>query len=295
MGESLVCDSWRSMWIWSQEAPRKDAYVYFRKVFVVPGRVRSSVIFVSANDRYRLFLNGRFLGRGPAPSDPGRKYYDAWDVTGRLSEGKNVLAGLVYNFGPGKRNRIFAGRGGFILQAVTRMPDGREYELVTDGSWKALVARGWLEPKTPINGWDVGYRENFDPGLEPPGWTKLAFDDSGWPEANAVGIHPAPPFDELLPRDILPLEKREMLPKAVVRACANAGSIRGQRALLRGGRATLDASEPGSFPELVLDFGTEAVGYPEFELECGADGGTMLVSYGETLDLRRLDSLRLRK
>ena len=269
--------------------------MYFRKVFVVPGRVRSCVVFVSANDRYLLHLNGRFVGRGPAPSDPRQKYYDAWDVTKRLSEGRNVLAALGYNFGRGKRNRIFAGRGAFILQAEMKLPDGREYEIITDNSWKALVARAWREPKVPINRWDVGYQENFDPALEPPGWRLLAFDDSGWPDADIVGVHPAFPFEELLPRDILPLERRELSPKAVARAVANAGSIRGQRALLRGGVATIDASVPGSFPELVLDFGTEAVGYPEFDIEARADGGTMLVSYGETLDLRRLDSVQLRK
>lgn len=52
----------------------------------------------------------------------------------------------------------------------------------------------------------------------------------------------------------------------------------------------LDASRPGSFPALVLDFGCEVVGYPEVDVR-GSAGGVLSLWYGESLDLHRTDTL----
>ena len=47
---------------------------------------------VAGSSIYRIFLNGNFIGHGPARAGHGYYRVDEWDITGRLGEGTNVLA-----------------------------------------------------------------------------------------------------------------------------------------------------------------------------------------------------------
>lgn len=57
------------------------------------GRVR---VKITADDSYKLYVNGKFAGQGPAPAYPTKYYYNTIDITPLLQEGQNVLAAHLY-------------------------------------------------------------------------------------------------------------------------------------------------------------------------------------------------------
>ena len=74
---------WRAKWIWDAGDPSPvNAYRIFRKIFTMPDYSSRShtVARICADTRYRLYVNGRTLTSGPAPSAPGIYAYDEVDL-----------------------------------------------------------------------------------------------------------------------------------------------------------------------------------------------------------------------
>ena len=53
---------------------------------------KRTVLKLSASSVYRFFINGNFAGHGPARGPHGWFRLDEWDITDRLSPGRNILA-----------------------------------------------------------------------------------------------------------------------------------------------------------------------------------------------------------
>src|SRR5688572_10039817 len=87
----------RAEWIWRQrpEAPpgmrgvfanlrpfeqESNRFVYFRRVFELSSAPQNALLHISADGRYQLFVNGAFIGRGPARCDPAYQYYDSYEI-----------------------------------------------------------------------------------------------------------------------------------------------------------------------------------------------------------------------
>ena len=87
---------WTANWIWT-EGCAEDSYVAFRKTFTLDQAVPSATAFISAVDKYVLWVNEELvvldgaLKRGPTPYD---SYYDTVELT-NLKQGENTIALLV--------------------------------------------------------------------------------------------------------------------------------------------------------------------------------------------------------
>lgn len=95
----------KSAWIWTpnyDDAGEQGQFVYFRKTFFLaqlPAATTPSLLLhVSADTRYRLYLNGASISFGPAKSYLSRWYYDSVDIAPLLKVGVNVLAARVLRF-----------------------------------------------------------------------------------------------------------------------------------------------------------------------------------------------------
>src|SRR6185369_3076578 len=78
----LLSDRWPAQWIMQPNAPRNEYGVYlFRKQFELTTRPGRFVVHVSADARYRLFVNGRSVSFGPQRSDMSHWRYDSLDLT----------------------------------------------------------------------------------------------------------------------------------------------------------------------------------------------------------------------
>src|SRR5579862_3164947 len=68
---------WRAKWIWIPGEPApKNSYVYFRKTFSVDDPSQTTRVYLTADSRYELYLNGKRVAHGPVRSDRRWLYYD---------------------------------------------------------------------------------------------------------------------------------------------------------------------------------------------------------------------------
>ena len=59
----------------------RNRHILFRKRFNIK-KTEGSKIFITADDFYKLYINGRFVAMGPAPSYHTRYNYNEIDVSG---------------------------------------------------------------------------------------------------------------------------------------------------------------------------------------------------------------------
>lgn len=196
---------WSGKWIWTEGDPSpRNSYTYFRKEFEMGGSEKDAKLYLTADSRYQVWVNGRFVGRGPVRSDRRWLYYDTWDVTELLKRGKNTLAILVHHYGE-FTFQYMKGRGGVI--ADLRGFGGKQL-VETDGTWKALRSEAWgsVHPRGAAGqermSIQLGFSEVYDARKEPQGWKETAFDDAAWPKVSVLGSAGMEPWPNLVARDI---------------------------------------------------------------------------------------------
>jgi alpha-L-rhamnosidase len=176
----------------------QDEYTYARKQ-VTLGRspiVRARV-YISADQRYELYVNGSQAGKGEAYEYPDQQYYETNDVTALVRAGAPNAFGILYNWqGPGKGRP--AGSPGVIAQISVVHADGSRELVVTDGSWRVQRAE-WL-PGTERNqeGDSVSHIENINGLLAPLGWDQPGYNDATWLPATVIGRPPVAPWTHLV-------------------------------------------------------------------------------------------------
>ena len=206
---------WVAKWIWCEGEPvPQNFYLYCRKSFRLEGKASEAAVDVTADSRYKLFVNGKFVGRGPARCDQRWQYYDTYDLAPFLRMGENVVAAIVHQFGIATGSYTL-GRGGFLLQGEVRGGSGRNLRLDSDESWRVLPAPPWdreTARATPAIMW----QEVYDARQEPSGWQAPGFDDSSWQRPVMLGTPPVLPWENLVARDIPFLHEEGWLPTAIV-------------------------------------------------------------------------------
>lgn len=294
--------SWHACWIWEDEAANPvDAYCLFRKTFPVPGGGASSATLrISADTRYKLFLNGRFVGHGPARSSSRHQTVDVRDVAEYLKPGENVLGVVVAHFGVGT---CFSLRGRAGLLAELTVGEGADsFAVGTDATWRVHHAPHL--PGADRMSVQLPFPEVYDTEREPRGWMEPGFDDSGWPCARVVAAPGEEPWPGLAERDIPFQAYRTVLPErlqAVYLARKPEGAARDgetpaeqmQRAAslvpppscavrdMGEGRAFVSSVTGTHGTTLVFDFGREVSGFAR--LRC--DGAARLdIGYSERLE-----------
>ena len=149
------------------EALPQNVHVLVRAVFDLPqGPCR---LHVSADDYYHAWVNGKWLGCGPAPGYPTRYYYQTYPLSG----GRRIVLALHVYY-QGLINRVFIsgdGRLGFFLHMENA---GAAVEPVRLRCTLCHAYSGG------IVGYDTQFLEDFDSRLWPEGWECPGFDDSGW-------------------------------------------------------------------------------------------------------------------
>ncbi|MBS4194879.1 alpha-L-rhamnosidase-related protein [Lederbergia citri] len=182
---------WVAKWIWSEDSfPLQHEIVYFRRTFHVENNDCQLVVNVSADSRYRLFLNGQSICVGPLKGDNYSHYYETVNLSAYLNVGKNVLAVKVVHYSsnsshPSPESIWHSPNGGFLLEGSLKTSKGEIVEtLHTDNKWKCFkdiaihyeaeswISSTWLGGVERVNGVDL-----------PHGWEKIDYDDSNWSEA----------------------------------------------------------------------------------------------------------------
>ena len=89
---------------------------YFRKVFDLASVPGEFIVHGSADNRYELYVNGRRVTLGPAWGDLHHWRFESLDIAPYLTEGENIIAAQVVNFGHLRAVSQISYKSGFILQ-----------------------------------------------------------------------------------------------------------------------------------------------------------------------------------
>lgn len=201
---------------------------------------------ITADDYYKLYINGRYVGQGPAQGYAHHYYYNGYDVSAFLQTGENVIAVHVYYHGLICRSYSSGdNRQGLIAEL---WGDGKLLA-ATDESWRLTQAEEYGEAE--IIGYNTQFLENTDLGKREKDWLSTDFDDSAWQKA---WIHPGHGHT-LVPQPTPPLAVYSRAPAAVRE--------------IEGGKW--------------LDFGTELTGQVKVSAS-GPAGEKVEIRYGEELD-----------
>ena len=185
---TALWDGWRASWIWERERLPENHHVLFRKEFPSPEKAVESVLaFVSADDYYKLFVNGSLVGQGPAPGYPDIEYhYNVIDLTQAWNRGGPVcLAAHAYY--QGLKNYVWVSgddRRGFILELHIHYEDGTVEVAGTDETWR--VKRADAYQSSHVIGAQTAFNENIDARRLPVGWNEPGYDDTAWEPAHVV-------------------------------------------------------------------------------------------------------------
>ncbi len=287
-----------------------DAFTVFhaRRTFELPSVPARFVVHVSADNRYRLYVNGVQVSSGPQRSDVTHWRYETLDLAPNLRAGRNVIAALVWNWGAARPVAQHSHRTGFLVQGngpaeAALVNSGTGWKLLRDSAYAPIV----ITSATMGNYYAAAPGDSIDGSRYPWGWEHPDYVDGAWylvaPAASNTGAAPLAAFDGADGGAIVGRVKRRAMPPGEYGEMSGwqleARSIppmeEGVQRLASVRRATgvtTDAAFLRAGGDLVIPARTTAVllldqahttnAYPVVETSGGA-GSTVRLTYAEAL------------
>ncbi len=175
--------AWTSQWITHPTESTLDARKFlFRRSFDLKTKPEKFIIYISADNRYRLYINGEYRVSGPSSGDINHYRYETIDIANQLQAGKNVIAVEVVNFGEYRKASTMTFQTAFILQGDKSNPinlntgKASEWKVLNDEGFKSIPfvsdsLRGYYA---------AGPGEKLISKKHSWGWKNIDFDDSKW-------------------------------------------------------------------------------------------------------------------
>lgn len=280
---ALLTGSWPASWITKPHAAQREYGIYhFRKGFSLPAVPASFVVHLSADNRYRLFVNGQAVCSGPARGDLFNWYFESLDIARYLKQGNNVIAAEVWNMGDLAPVAQISNQTGFVMQGNT----AAEAVVNTDASWKVLQNKAY-SPTSLDNGerlrayMVVGPGDHVAGDLYPWGWEMPGYDDTSWTAAKSIA-QPVPVgygtdnLWTLKPRNIPLFTEHISRFSRIRRSTDNTAP-----AAFLTGKQPMNIAANQSV-KILLDHGVNCIGYPELRLS-GGKGAVIKLTYAEAL------------
>ena len=256
---------------------------HFRKSFNLSTSSSKFIVHVSADNRYRLFVNGVPVCSGPARGDLYNWYYETIDIGPQLVNGNNTIAAVVWNMGAHAPVAQISNQTAFMLQG-----DTKQEEIVnTNDSWKVIQNKSY-KPCSMDNGrrlrtyMVVGPGDHVEGAIYPWGWETPGFDDSRWtkptPIANPVQAGYGTDNLWTLSKRTIPLMEESMQRIPLLRK-AEGINLSSSKFLDNNSSITIPAGKKIS---LLLDQTFNTTAYPQLTISKGK-GSMIRLSYAEAL------------
>lgn len=214
------------------------SHAYFRREFTLNAAPTTGTLHLYADTNYHLFVNGEFVGYGPARAYPEFPEYDTYDLTPMLRPGPNAIAVHVLHVGLPTFHNL-PGKAGFV--AWGEVSDGeRVISLSTDHDWLCRAAGGF-DPQTAIYSFAQAPIQIYDEREDAPGWNSIGQPEGQWLEP--VRVADQGNWGELRPRSIPPLTQDETLPKLLLDAFSHSDEEE-----ILSFRVNQTPEEDGSYP-----------------------------------------------
>ena len=155
-----------------------NAHVLFRRTFEYEKSTRPATLYISADDFYKLYINGEYVAMGPAPSYHLHYNYNVIDVSKYLQNGRNTIA--VHTLYQGLINRVWQS-GDFRHGLIFELYRGDELIVLSDAD--TLTHRHTAYTATGRVGYDTQFMERYDSRSDECHFYLPDFDDSRWEHA----------------------------------------------------------------------------------------------------------------
>jgi hypothetical protein len=176
---------WDAQWITVPETGAATYGVYlFRKSFEMERIPATFPVYVSGDNRYKLYVNEKLVSLGPARCDVEHWNFETVDLAPYLNAGRNIVSAKVWNEGDSKAEAQVSFRTGFILQGASE--DAKV--LNTGDTWKCIRDSSYSIPRGErMRGYSVvPPNERIDMRIHVRDWEKLSCDDASWKQAQAI-------------------------------------------------------------------------------------------------------------
>lgn len=259
-----------------------ETYLNFRSDTELPAAPERGIFRSSADSRYRIWVNGVFVGRGPERSWPSSMAVDERCVTHLLRPGLNRIAVQVYSPGYSHFAYVHRGAAGLIgwldVDGTVLATTGPGWTVRRDTSWSPRVDRVSIYG-TGVEDRDMSRAED---------WVEA--DASEWDNARVVQGAEGPIWRGLRPRaTALPVEEIRALdtPWQVRTGPAVAASDDPHGDLRRAFSLSAQGPTPALLPTgtaavWVFDLGESRACLAGAEITA-AGGERLLISYAEKL------------
>lgn len=144
-----------SFWIYLNRPQAVNEYAMFSKKFMFAENTR---ILLSADYRYWLYINGRFVGSGPERNFKKYYTYDEYDLVPYLLPGENCVC-VIVNAISESTFQSFGGTGAFRAEIL-----GDGLAVYTDEHWKGKILQAYCSNVPRISA-QQAFEEQFDARL----------------------------------------------------------------------------------------------------------------------------------
>ncbi len=278
---------WKSAWISHPGVDHDDtAVLHFRRDFELDAVPDSFFVRVSADNRYRLFVNGVSVSVGPARSDVLNWRFERVDLAQHLVAGTNRITATVWNWGKEHPTAQMSFRTGFLLEG-----EGHD-ALNTGPDWKVLHDEAYsfrMPASKEVGGYYVASPgEHFDAAKHDFDWN-TASSQSAWVNAVIAGTRD---FDRAVMRGSVPFgnsDSWQLVPSplpamqetperfATIRRASGVSIV--PEVLTGKGDMVVPANTKAV---VLLDRGVLTNAYPVV-ISSGGAGARMTVTYSESL------------
>ena len=177
-------------WIWIKdwtledgEAPRQ---VYFRKEIHLSAPIKGE-LRISADSRYKLYINDNLVEVGPSKGDRQIWYYDKIDITNHLKKGLNVFAVKVLryplNHSKGNHGIFRTGTPGLFVSGECTNAEGSVQRIDADETWRCLIDPNFEIISESAVFAPLQIYEKVTGDAKNADWLKAGFDVGDWPMA----------------------------------------------------------------------------------------------------------------
>jgi alpha-L-rhamnosidase len=213
---SVLNKKWDAQWITVPKInPTAYGVYYFRKSFEISSVPKSLPIHVSADNRYKLYVNQKLVSLGPARGDIQHWNFETLDLAPYLYPGKNVIAAEVWNEGELRPEGHISLQTAFILQGGNS--EGKF--LNTNGTWKCKQDNSYSPIPVVMQTYYVaGPGEHINMTDHIKGWKTISYHDEEWIASqplfsgkpkNIIGEYGVPNGWQLVPSSVPQMDLKE--------------------------------------------------------------------------------------
>lgn len=173
-------------WIWLPGDSDVNQYVDFRCTFHLDASTDSTALYISADSKYAVYVNGVLLPASQYADYPSYKAADEIDISHAVQKGENILAVIGYH--QGEDSSVYRLGPAGVLFAVFQ---GDKQVLLSGADTLCRPSRSYKSGMMEKFSGQLSYSFRYDAGAD-DNWREMGFiPGPEWCSSKETGEHPA--------------------------------------------------------------------------------------------------------